>query len=219
MRKETTAPFWRGVKPGDTITLSDPVTVFERMQAGKGTTPESYQVGFRISVKNDLAEWIFLCVNEANLVFVIAKIVDGNISLMLMDQNPDWEPATRLEILGTDREFIFDLNSAQGNDADTLHYVDRINHDLEIGQVVYHRKGQGEQNGTVHYNPIRSGVSGEIATIVEYATAEGVNTDHDGDPRNDPELMLVESGQPGSGVIKLLIGRPLNTRDVLVMQQ
>lgn len=211
---ETRPETWRAIKPGDNIILKDLVTIEARMAEGKGPTPETYQVSFRMSIKNKLAEWILYCLNEKDGLFLIAKLVDKTVAFSVLKEKDDWEPSVRSEIIGTDNDFLFsppenpdEIDPEKGyiGDPNTLHYAPAI----EIGASPHIQKPQGEQSGSVSFNPLQSGTANHVATVVEYATGiEGPES----------ELVFVESGEPQHGVIKMLLGRTLKVNDVKIMR-
>lgn len=215
---ETRPETWRRVNPGDNLIFQDKMSIEARMAEGKGPTPETYQVAFRLTIKNKLAEWILYCINEEQGIFLLAKLVDKAVALAVYTENPSWTPSVRAEILGTDRDFIFtpppddqiDPDKGFIGDPNTLRYADDIEHGEGEDQIVYVKKGQGEQSGTVAFNPLQSGVVNHVATVVEYSA--------DQEKTPESELMFVESGEAQHGVIKMLLGRPLKISDIKVMR-
>jgi hypothetical protein len=215
MAEEGNIDFWRKVKPGDNATLSDAVTIKRKLAAGKGPTPETYTISSSLLIENKAAEWRLFQLDEKNGLWLLAKIVDNNLALAVYDENLEWEPATRREILGTPRDFIFappaDLDPQKGfvGDPNSLKYVGDITHEYGEGvKTTYLLKGQGEQTGTVTFKPLRTGVNDWIATVVEYSAPPVAE---------DPELLLLEIGSQDSGVIKMFTGRPLAVSDVNAM--
>lgn len=216
MVPEAKPNFWGNVKADDNIILGDFISRRQRMAEGKGPTPESYRISEIMIVRNSLADWRFFRLSDSGL-FLLAKTVDKLLSLSVLKDAEGWNAVTRREILGTELDFIFTPPDPSQIDAEKGFIGDpnslRFTADLEHNEVEYGQKPQGEQNGGATFSPARSGVSGWQATIVEYAaSAEQSKT------TEEPEAMILEIGEPGTGVIQILTGRPLKLNDVKVMQ-
>ena len=217
-----TVSFWRGVRPGDLVVLSDASTLIARMQEGKGPTPESYEIQSSLVLKqmNNLAEWRMFKLTERTLVsssppatlWLSAKIVDKNISLSLLRDAPDWDPATRQELVDKDVLFLFNApNNPDNFEYDELTYTDNVNvTNADINDNAptdFYMKPQREQHAQATWTPAQSGISDQIATLVEYSTEANRNF-------KDTELTILELGKADNGVIHMLVGRPLASVDV-----
>lgn len=212
MYPESSPDFWRSVKAEDNVILGDEMTRRARMEDGKGPSPESYRVSSVMAIRNKLAEWRMFTLDEENKIYLLAKIVDTTMSLYVFTET-DWEPATRAEAIKDERTYIFEnppeisLEEILANTG-MLKYVSSIEH----SEIEFFQKPQGEQNGTVAFSPIRSGVEDWQATIVEYAASAGAKT-------SEKETLLIEAGTPDHGVIRLYMGRTLGINDVKVMKR
>lgn len=209
---------WRRVKPGDNIILSDEASILQRMEEGKGPTPESYSVAFIIAVRNKLVEWRLLCINEEAGLYLVAKMVDKALDLYVLSEVEDFPPATRGEMLTDGRAELFfqspdDEGQKDENGAiklETLVYMKDFEHTIDGVEVTYLQKPQGELTGEMTFNPVRSGVADWFATVVEYV-ADG--------RAGDGELMLIEAGERYHGVVKMLLGRKINNTDTKIMHR
>ncbi len=219
MLEESTVGFWRSVRPGSLATLSDAQTIIARMKQNKGVSPESYEITEVLSVKqvNNFAEWLFFRLGTSDLQLV-AKIVDKNLSLSVLRSAPGWEPSTRKECVDSETLFMFNQPDNPDNfEYDELKYVDEMpENDPEVNgseNTMFYRKPQGELLGKAVVIPAQSGVDRQLATIVEYVA----------EPNKgyvDTEFMILEIGSKANdGVIRFLVGRPIASVDVNVMQR
>lgn len=219
MQEEANSSFWRNVRVGDIVSLSDARTLVERMKGGKGPTPENYEIKSILAAKslNNLADWIFFKLDETNGLCLMAKIVDNNLSLCVIRDAHDWEPQTRQKLIDNDILFMFNQPDNPNNfNVEDLTYSDQIFEDNEVvngpGRTEYYLKPQGEMHCKASISPSQSGVGEQFATIVEYAAE--MNKGH-----VDPECMILEVGAGGNGVVNILVGRPLAYVDVNVMRR
>lgn len=221
MQEEANGAFWRGVRVGDMVSLSDSKTLVDRMKSGKGPTPENYEVKSILAAKslNNLADWIFLKLDESNGLCLLAKIVDNNLALCVLRDAFDWEPQTRHELVDKDILFMFNEpnNPSLPVIIEDLTYTNQIFEDNEVvngpGRTEYYMKPQGEMHCKVSILPAQSGMGEQFATIVEYAAE--INKF-----RADPECLILEVGETGgNGVVNMLVGRPLAYVDINVMRR
>jgi len=213
------AASWRAVKPGDMVALSDAQTIIARMKDGKGTSPADYEISSVLSAPqlNNLAEWRFFKLGQTSL-WLMAKLVDRNLALLVLRDAPDWEPATRKELVDKEMLFLFNAPKDPGNfEYEELAYVEEINvtnSEINSGtETFFYMKPQREQHAKADWQPPQSGIGQQIATIVEYAAEANKGF-------VDTELVILELGAKASdGVIRFLVGRPLASVDVNVMQR
>jgi hypothetical protein len=211
----TPSQIWKQVKPGSIVSLSDAQTIVGRVKAGKGPTPATYQVKSVLTIrqKDGLAEWR-LAELEAGL-WLMAKIVDAAVDLVVLRDAPDWVPSTRKELV--ERELLFMFNAPANPDNfeyDELTYVDSIpvtNAEINGNQeTVFYLKPQREQHGTAEWQPPQSGIGDVIATIAEFSTE--VNKGF-----VDTQLVIVELGaKPSDGLVRFLVGRSISLNDANV---
>ena len=210
----TPSQIWKQVKPGSLISLSDAKTIIDRVKAGKGPTPESYSIGSILSVKekDGLAEWRLM---ELGGLWLMAKIVDSNVDLVVLRDAPDWTPSTREELVN--KELLFMFNAPANPDKfeyDELTYVDAIpvtNAEINGNQeTMFYLKPQREQHGRAEWQPPQSGVSDVIATIAEFSTEANKGF-------TDTQLVIVELGaKPSNGLVRFLVGRTISLNDASV---
>ena len=209
---------WHAVKPGDLVTLSDMQTLISRLKAGNGPTPENYEISqvLTIGQRDSLATWRFLKLGETTQ-WLMVKIVDRNVALSILRDAPDWEPATREELVNKELLFMFVAPDNPDNfEYDELRYVKMIDEsNPEVNGNAYTNffmKPQGEQHAVAEWQPPQSGIGSLVATIVEYAAEANKGF-------VDSELVIVEIGSKDAlGVIKFLVGRSIASVDVKVAQ-
>jgi len=219
LNEETAVAFWRSVKAGDMVSLSDAQTIIAQMKSGKGTTPANHEISSVLSATqlNNLAEWRFFKLGQTSL-WLMAKIVDKNLALLVLRDAPDWEPATRKELVDKELLFMFNAPKDTNNfEYDELTYVDEVNvtnSEINKGtETFFYMKPQREQHAKADWQPPQSGIGQQIATIVEYAAEANKGF-------VDTELVILELGVKASdGVIHFLVGRPVAPVDVNVMQR
>lgn len=215
--EESTVSFWRGVKPGDMVTLSDAQTIIARIKQKKGISSENFEITEVLSAKqlNNLGEWRFFRLGETDQV-LLAKIVDKNLSLYVLRDAPDWEPQTREELVNKELLFMFQTPDNPDNfEYEELRYVDQLdesNADVNGDEnTIFYIKPQREQHAKADFLPAKSGMGQQIATIVEYIAESNKGY-------IDTELMFLELGTKASnGVLRLMVGRPIVSIDVNVM--
>lgn len=201
-----TPEFWRTVKPGDMLVLSDEKTIEEQMGAGLGVKPAEISICSvaRVEIRNKadqrLADYVILDLGEGKSAFV--KLVDRAVGVSLYAEGKDWEPTTREALLKDDCTFLWEAPEGDWKAGD-LRYISEIMHDAS--GVRYFLKPQGELTGKVSYAPKKDGSAKFLATIAEYSA--GIDCD-------SPELVVTEIGDDGAGLIKLHLGRSVSVHDV-----
>ena len=215
----TPSQVWKQVKPGSIVTLADAQTIIAKIKAGKGSDPESFIVGsiLVIKQKDGLAEWRFIQLTPTS-AWLMVKIVDANVDLVVLRDAPDWIPSTRKELV--DKELLFMFNAPANPDNfeyDELTYVDSIpvtNAEINGNQeTTFCLKPQREQHGTAEWQPPQSGIGSMMGTVVEFSTelSKGFI---------DTQLVIVELGltsMPGDGLIRFLVGRSVSAGDASVI--
>lgn len=226
-REEADIAFWKSIKAGDQVVLSDTQTVKQRMierqqaaergENGSAVSLEAtYEIKSVLNCKslNNLAEWRFFQLDEER--WLMAKIVDKELSITALRNAPDWEPSTRKELV--DRELLFLFNEPENPDNfeyEELTFVDDIFEDNEVnGKAVttFYMKPQREQHARANWQPTQTGIGEQIATIVEYSAEAEKQYD-------DPECVILEVGKQNNGLIHLLVGHALTAADINVMQR
>ena len=212
---------WKQAKPGSIVSLADAQTIIAKVKAGKGPAPESFIVGSVLVVKqkDGLAEWRFIQLTPASSTWLMAKIVDANVDLAVLQDAPDWTPSTREELVKKELLFMFNAPANPDNfEYDELTYVDSIPvTNAEINgnrETVFCLKPQREQHGVAEWQPPQSGFAMIIATVVEYSTETNKGF-------VDTQLVIVELGAiktvpPGDGLIRFLVGRAISLNDASV---
>ena len=98
MEEKESPQFWRELKPGSTISLTDAQALDDSMQSGLGVSARDYVVRERRSIKQleGPLEWQLFDVEdgEESLWFLV-KIVDAHIALRVYFEAEGFEPGTR----------------------------------------------------------------------------------------------------------------------------
>ena len=219
MEEKESPQFWRELKPGSTISLTDEQALDDSMQSGQGVSARDYVVRERRSIKQleGPLEWQLFDVEDGEeRLWFLVKIVDADIALRVYFEAEGFEPGTRAELIDREMSWLFqepeDPDDFRFNE---LTYAKEIIQDVEVdgeGMEVHFRiKLQGEQHGACTHEPQQSWPQVMMATVVEYATEQACA---------NPELLLLElGGEEGEdgGVITLLLGCGLRLSEVDVL--
>jgi len=211
--------FWRELKPGSTISLTDAQALDDSMQSGQGVSARDYVVRERRSIKQleGPLEWQLFDVEdgEGRLWFLV-KIVDTDIALRVYFEAEGFEPGTRAELIDREMSWLFqEPEDPDGFRCNELAYAEEIIQDIEVDgeekEIRFRIKPQGELHGACTHLPQQSWPQVMMATVVEYATQQACE---------NPELLLLElGGEEGEdgGVITLLLGCGLRLSEVDVL--
>ena len=195
---KSSASFWRSLKPGDQVVLTDAQSVEDGMAQGKGTGGLHHQIKTITTIPelNGLCEWILFKLDSDDDLLLFAKIVDEEVDLRVYAPADDLDIGDRQDMIDDDQDWLFDFPEAEDDedvpDVTELNFTREVercfNIEGEDTNIVFFRKRQGELFGKVDVVPAESGVDNQMATIVEYATGEDVaNT----------ECLLLEIGATG----------------------
>ncbi len=210
--------FWRDLKPGSFITLTDAGTINDALESGGDLSGRQFEVRkiIHIDESNKLLTWRFFVLESAGTktVWLLAKIVDQDFDLRVLFVPDDFDKGDRHDQIGWEHYELFQKPEDPDNIvleelefATSLHRVEGGEEDKER-EIEYALKGQGELNGDVTEIPTPSGVIPLIATVAEYSTD---------DETENPEAILLEIGNPEcetGGLIRLLLGSPVSLSDV-----
>lgn len=197
---KSSANFWRGLKPGDQVVLTDVQSVEEGMAKGLGTGGLHHQIKKVTTIKemNGLCEWRLLKLDSEDDLILMVKIVDEEIDLRVYAPVGDVDIGDRQDMIDDDCLWLFEEpDDPEGFEVTELKYSAELGQFVDIDgeekEIFYARKRQGELYGRVEVQPAESGVENQIATVVEYSTGEDVpNT----------EIFLLETGTVGNIVIE-----------------
>jgi len=204
------AEFWRTVKVGQTVVLSDEQAIEDALKAGKGKTEMDYLVK-SIRVIEDRKtgiEWRFLRLESPDNLWILIKIVDREFDLRAYFEPSDFQPGDRQDLLDHECYWMFD------EPADPNNY--RLNdlqfaRSFEIEGCVYEQKPFGMLAGFVRETPVVKELEGVLTCVCEYRT--------EGETKN-PEAIFIEMGGEHSergGYIYVLLGNPISQEDIEVI--
>lgn len=202
--------FWASLSCGDQVSLGDEKSIKSSMASGKGVNPEQSDVLaiLDVSTSPSICKWRLLQLERSR--WLVAKIVDENVSILLYAEAQDWEPITRSEALERGMLFLFQRPEKEDYRPEDLLYSVEIPHEAARGgDVAYVQKPQGEIHGKASWTPKKSGLGTLLATVVEYLSED----------KDEPELMVLELGASRDGVIKFMTGRALDRNDVDVIHK
>lgn len=213
---ERTKPsYWRSLKPGDMITLSDAATLEERMKKGLGLAAPAYAVDRTIKCVHSgrLVEYVVLRLKEVTDTAIVVKIVDQNLDIRVYLEVSDFTKGNRKDMIAAENFWLYEEPKNPENFTyNELRYSAEITRKVGDKAVVYTRKDPGEIDAECTENPALSGVGDLLATICEYL-AEGVD---------NPELLILEVGSADceeGGLITMFSGRNVGIGDVDVLKQ
>ncbi len=216
--------FWRDIRPGSTVTLSDEQSIADSMKRGEGVKGMDYIVESVLKIRQEdgLAEWLLLKLDdEEQDVYLAVKIVDNDFSLLIYFEPVEFPPGNRRDIVERGDTWIFqEPDNPDDFEYDELEFVSEIIWNVDVeeeGEVVereitYRIKGQGVLYGSSTHDPTQAGLVRIMAAVVEYTA--------DKDCAN-PELMLLElGGEHGEegGLISMLVGCRINKTEVDVLK-
>lgn len=224
-----TPDFWRSIKPGDIVQLSDLRTIEISRKAGKGMDGLDYAVSsiLRIKQENDLVEWRFFELEvseeeERESLSLVAKIVDDKVSIAALEPL-GIEPGSREELLDREMLFLFQPPEDEDDfDPDDLKFSAELIPEDEAS-FGWFQKPQGELYGEADYIPPRSGIDKQAATVVEYGArawrpAQDADWQDKEDQNEFDEVYIVERGTDGS-YVEFFGSWLLSFGDVAVMKK
>lgn len=193
--------FWRSIKQGDIITLTDIRTLDVARKQSQGVAGLDYAVKsvHRLVEAEGLAEWRLLeldCPHDSRELRLVAKIVDQELSLGTMEPL-GLAPGTREELLEQEMFFLFQAPPDEDDfDPSELSYEKFIENDDGYG---WFQKPQGELLAEIDSIPEDSGTDGVVATVVEYGDRSWRASENDDwtekDNKDEPdEVYIIEKG-------------------------
>ncbi len=204
------AEFWRTVKVGQTVVLSDEQAIEDALKAGKGKTEMDYLVK-SIRVIEDRKtgiEWRFLRLDTPDNTWVLIKIVDREFDLRVYFEPGDFQQGDRQDLLDNECYWMFD----EPADPDNYCLNDlQFAQSFEIDGSVYARKPFGMLAGVIREIPPVKELDGVMACVCEYRS--------DGETKN-PEAIFIEMGGERSergGFVYVLLGNPISQEDIEVI--
>ncbi len=211
---------WMAVRPNSVITISDAQGIADSMKRGLGVRGIDYtvsRIGRLRQVNNLSTHLLFTLQDEAQVTYLLVKIVDDLIDLGLYFEVDGLAPGTRKELVDRGALWLFQEPANPDNfDPAELRYTTTIRQTLPKAgggqeEVLYEIKPQGELQCDYFETPPRSGMTGDaLATIVEYRTAQATE---------NPEFLIVEIGDKNgtSSYVQFFLGCGVKFSEVDVL--
>lgn len=216
--------FWKQIKTGSTVTLTDEQSIKDSMDRGEGVRGRDYLVDtiLKINADNRIAEWIVMHLDDDEQdIFLVVKIVDQVFDIYVYFQPDEVETGDRRDIIDRGDNWIFaepdDVENFKFNELEFSFEIflndekEDADGNFEDFEILYKMKKQGVLYGTCFNEPSQSGLSRMFATIVEY---------HSDNETDNPELLITEIGGAESehgGLITILLGCSVNLAEVDVL--
>lgn len=211
--------FWRGIRPGSIVTLSDEYAMEQSIERGAGTLGLDYVVGYVDCIKDmsNLAEWYLLYIEStAEGYHLMIKIVDRDVVPILYFEPPEFHPGTRKQLIGRGMDWLFEPSDDgyEGPHAPVFcnEIFQTIDADGEEIEVQYRCKPQGTICGRFTRHPESADMADVFVAFAEYEADESFE---------DPELLLIERGgedDPEGGLVNMLMGAILVFNDIDVLK-
>jgi len=227
MSDKKTPEFWRDIKPGSTITLSDEQSIQESMSRGLGVGGLDFVVDSVLRIRHDdgLAEWYFYNLgDEHQEIYLVTKLVGQHIDVGVYFEPDEFPPGNRRDLVMRGDTWIFE----EPEDVEDFLFDElKYNHELimsldvnntgsqkeeDLVDVYFGMKNQGVQYGSAFNVPDHSGMGRIMASVVEYSTDTAYE---------NPTVMILELGGDKSedgGLISMLSGCPINLSEVDVLK-
>lgn len=223
MYDKTSPDFWKSVRPGSTVRLTDELSLKETILG------EEFRVRQIKTIKevNDLATWIMFDLEnitsgiKGSDLWLVIKIVDHHLDILVYSLS-DVVNGDRADA-AEENPWIFNEHDLSDENCGWLdmnysHSI-RWSFDDDEGnpfEVEYLSKG-GRDNeivqfhGRIAYKPTMSGIDDHVATIVEYTSVTECHA---------PEVLILEVGcvdNDRGGIIDLYFGNAINTTEIEIM--
>ena len=227
MSDKNTPEFWRDIKPGSTITLSDEQSINESISQNLGVKGLDFVVESVLKIRHDegLAEWYFYNLgDEHQEVYLVAKLVGEHVDLGVYFEPDEFPPGNRKDLVMRGDTWIFE----EPEDIEDFLFDElKYNHELimsldvnntgsqneeDLVDVYFSMKHQGVQYGSSFHVPDHSGIGRIIASVAEYSTDSAYE---------NPAVMLLEIGGEKSedgGLVSMLSGCSINLSEVDVLK-
>jgi len=202
--------FWRSIKRGDIISLSDEETLNESMEDGEGLSAVDFTVNAAPEIMTDQAGCEYLMISlEASgktdlMLFVI--IFDGEVDVKAFFEDAEcFSPNSRGEVIEDGNEWIFAEPEDESNfDFDDLEFAKVIDFD----DTTYTMKATGTAHGNFRHD------SELAAFVTEYDLTEAEDEEC-----TSTELLIIEKFRPeAEGFVSLYFGYKITLMDITVLQ-
>ena len=205
-----TADFWRGVKVGQTLCLSDEQAIEDAMESKTADLEMNYIIDSIRIIKHEETgiEWRFLQLRSDDNMWLLVKIVDKEFDLRIYFEPDDFEQGNRADMIENECHWVFE----EPEDTDDFELNDlEFAKTFEMCEAEYTIKRFGMLCGVIQCQPSNRGVDGSMTCIAEYQT--------DADTKNTEIIFLEIGGEEDDdgGFIQMLLGTPINQQEVEVL--
>lgn len=215
--------FWRKLKAGSIITLSDQQTLEESVRRGQGVQPRDYVVDQVLDIRHieGFAEWLLIRMqDEDDEQYLVIKIVDNSLEARVFFEPGEdvFQPGTREDMISSGDFWLFqEPENPEQFEFDKLQFADSFNwtflddQDEEV-EVEYQIKQTGVLYADAVYRPSQEGLRPMFATWIEYKSAEDVP---------NPEAVIMELGgeeKEEGGWITVMFGCKVNLTEIDVLE-
>ena len=223
---KTIPDFWRGVRPGSVIRLTDEPTLLRDMDGIDYTV----RLVETVTEVEDRMEWILFRLESdrklpdgrADEPTLMVKIVDDDMELRIYRDDDDFEPGNRMDMDERDDLWMFyEPEDPDDFDVRKLPYTEYIEYDVDADddddddddRTIRFEQKHPEMNGEVITEPGRSGARPQLAVISEYAAV---------DDYEESEAVIIEIGsdsamEEAGGLISFMLGHPINPTETDVL--
>ena len=223
---KTLPDFWRGVRPGSVIKLTDEQTLLRNMD-GIDYTVQRVET---VMESGGLMEWILLRLESVSgeslpdgrddEPMIMVKIVDANMDLRVYREAGDFDQGDRVDMEECDNLWLFfEPDDPDDFDVRDLRYTEYIEYEVDGDddgdeKVVRFEQKHPEQNGEVATEPSGSGSSPMMAVVSEYSAVD--------DDYKDSEAVIIEIGSDDAmeergGLISFMLGHTINPTETEVL--
>ena len=217
----TVPDFWRGVRPGSVIRLTDEPTLLRDMD-GIDYTVQAVET---ITEDDGHMKWILLRLETDRVLpdgrtdepTLMVKIVGAKMELRVYRDDADFEPGNRQDMDAQDDLWMF-FAPEDPDDFDVceLQYSEYIDYEDDNGDddtvVIRFDQKHPEQNGEVVVEPSNSG-GPQMAVISEYTAV---------DDYEESEAVIIEIGSADAmeetgGLISFMLGHTITPNETEVL--
>lgn len=212
--------YWRAIPQGSTVSLTDEAAINEAMRIGVGVKGLDYEVK-QAEVMRDqdkLGEWwvYFLEGHKTENLWLLVKIVDGDIIPIVYFEVEDFPPTLRSRLMAEGQTWLFDPQEDDGEPHAPVFaqniYQTVEDEDGDEVEVHFRCKPQGTVYGTFSRTPTEKGMTDIFVAFAEYEADESFE---------NPELLVMERGgeyDPQGGLVSLYTGGITVFNDIEVLR-
>ena len=206
---------WLKAKVGDFVQVSDQQAIEHSMKNGTGIDGLNYRIKEILEFKEarQLCSWVFCELeDEEDQLYLVAKNIDDELTIILYYVEPEIEPGSRRELLDEGFDFLFNEFDTKPSNLDDLEFSSEIfvNNEDENGES-FESSFRQKRQGALFAESTTKVKTALKSCVVEYRTMDEIE---------NPEMMIYESwvanGQ-GCEAVSFLRGSELATSEVELM--